>query len=113
MGEILLDNLTISRLPFIMEYFEKNDIHLQNYLYSLILWDKIICVEEADFWRFSDRNRSRKYKIIFVTNRHDSDSIKRRSFTESFGNGFNTNINDIEIFLGINNVKIDTSEYRG
>ncbi len=107
MGEILLDNLTISRLPIIKKYFEKNDKHLQNYLYSLILWDKIICIEEDDFRNFDKNNYIFAKKGI-----GRSVLIKRRTFNEALGNRFNTNINDINNFLEINNVKIDTSEYR-
>lgn len=46
MGEILLDNLSITRLPIEYGYLDRNNVHIQNYLYSLILWDMIICINE-------------------------------------------------------------------
>ncbi len=48
MGEILLDNLSITRLPIGYVYLDRNNKHIQNYLYSLILWDMIICIDEDD-----------------------------------------------------------------
>lgn len=114
MGKILLDNLTISHLPIMKKYYEKNDLHLKNYLYSLILWDKIICIEEDDFCSFGSYNRRRNNYISIIDDIIYSGSSlhKRRTYIEALGNRFNMNINDINNFLGINNVKMNTTKYR-
>lgn len=78
MSKIMLDNLTISRLPIIEKYYKRNDLHIQNYLYSLVLWDEIICVEEEDFVGYSSCNE-RNY-IIGKKSMGRSIPLKRRTF---------------------------------
>lgn len=50
MREILLDNLSVFHLP-INRDFDKNNTYFQNYIFSLVLWDKIICIQPMDIGR--------------------------------------------------------------
>lgn len=111
MGKILLDNLTISRLPIARKYY-KNDLNIQNYLYSLILWDKIICVDEEGFLEYSSYNRRRNYDIFVKKGMSGSVQYKRKTFLEILRNGFYNSENDIYNNLEIDNIEIDTYEYR-
>lgn len=45
MGEILFDNLSVAQVFVGTECFNKDNVYIQNYIYSLVLWDKIICVQ--------------------------------------------------------------------
>lgn len=55
MGKILLDNLSISQVFMGYKSFDEKNTYIQNYIYSLVLWDEIICVQDSRFYEGSVR----------------------------------------------------------
>lgn len=77
MRKVLLDNLSLLRLPKKSSPINKNDIHFQNFIYSMVLWDKVACIKhnreyfflnesdylnEYDFLNNYDRSYGYAYK---------------------------------------------------
>lgn len=85
MGEILLDNLSITRLPIEYGYLDRNNVHIQNYLYSLILWDIIICIDEDYPYSTSRSRRNLLRKINTLGSEHINKILGIRDITV---NGF-------------------------
>ncbi len=88
MGKILWDNSSIARLPIKTNFLDKKDWYIQNYLYSLVLWDQIICIDGL-----MDHRR--------VT-------VRERNFWESVNQ---LSIDNINKKLGINYIIMDIDEY--
>lgn len=44
MRKVLLDNLSLKRLPKKNGPINKKDVHFQNFIYSMILWDNVVCI---------------------------------------------------------------------
>lgn len=112
MGTVLIDNLSLDHLlgRYILQHDDhyKNDYHIQNYLYAIILWDDVCSVRRNSFSRNLRENLDKeeilkdKFKVYDIPYEYSeieliSEDIDLECFQEKMGN-FNDNAREDAIF---------------